>query len=237
MIEQHSRDFNHPFVQVDTKPDPITVDITKTAILVVDMQNDFASPGGMFDRAGIDVSLIRQAIDPTARVLAAARNVGIKVVYLKMGFRPDLDDLGTPNSANRVRHLAFGVGQPSMLRMARPAGFSSATPGIQTSWKSLHPRTAMLSSINIAIAASTRRIWTRPSGKWVSSTSSSPGAPPVFVWSQPLEMRCSETMLVCCWPTAWRSPSGMGCQEAIMRPRSCSCRSYSVGFRMPTSSL
>ena len=30
-----------------------------------------------------------------------------------MGFRPDLDDLGTPNSVNRVRHLRFGVGQPS----------------------------------------------------------------------------------------------------------------------------
>ena len=181
MIAQHSREFNHPLIQLDTKPDPITVDITKTAILVVDMQNDFASPGGMFDLAGIDVSLIRQAIDPTARVLAATRNVGIKVVYLKMGFRPDLDDLGTPNSVNRVRHLRFGVGQPSDA----PDGTTGRIL-VRDTWNTdivegLHPRTAMLSSINIAIAASIRRIWTRPSGKWVSSTSSSLGAPPVFV--------------------------------------------------------
>ena len=50
----------------------------------------------MFDRAGIDISSIKRAIGPTAKVLAAARSVGIKVIYLKMGFRPDLSDLVRP---------------------------------------------------------------------------------------------------------------------------------------------
>jgi ureidoacrylate peracid hydrolase len=32
-------------------------------------------------------------------------------VYLKMGFRPDLSDLGPADAPNRTRHLRFGVGE------------------------------------------------------------------------------------------------------------------------------
>jgi ureidoacrylate peracid hydrolase len=75
------------------------------------MQNDFGSKGGMFDRAGIDISGIQKAVAPTARALDVARQAGIKIFYLKMAFLPDLSDLGTPDSANRQRHLQLGVGQ------------------------------------------------------------------------------------------------------------------------------
>jgi ureidoacrylate peracid hydrolase len=98
-------------IRIDAKPDPITIDIARTAVIVVDMQNDFGSKGGMFDRAGIDISGIQKAVGPTAKVLASAREAGIKIVYLKMAFRPDLSDLGAPDSVNRVRHLQFGVGK------------------------------------------------------------------------------------------------------------------------------
>src|SRR5437016_13332790 len=98
-------------MNLDAKPEPITLDTAKTAVLVVDMQNDFGSKGGMFDRAGIDISGIQKAVAPTARVLAFARRACIKIVYLKMGYRPDLSDLGAPDAPNRVRHLALGVGQ------------------------------------------------------------------------------------------------------------------------------
>jgi ureidoacrylate peracid hydrolase len=46
----------------------------------------------MFDRAGIDISMIQRAVVPTARVLTAARQAGIPVVYLKMAFQPDLSE-------------------------------------------------------------------------------------------------------------------------------------------------
>jgi ureidoacrylate peracid hydrolase len=66
----------------------------------------------MFDRAGIDISMIQQAVGPTAKVLASARRASVQIVYLKMGFRADLSDLGAPDSVNRVRHLeGFKVGQ------------------------------------------------------------------------------------------------------------------------------
>ncbi len=98
-------------VSFDAKPDPIAIDTAKTAVIVVDMQNDFSAKGGMLDLAGIDISGIRKAIGPIARVLVSARQADLKIIYLKMGFRPDLSDLGAPDSPNRLRHLQFGVGK------------------------------------------------------------------------------------------------------------------------------
>ena len=98
-------------VKFDAKPEPTAIDIAKTAVIVVDMQNDFGAKGGLLDLAGIDISGIRKAIDPTATVLASARQAGIKIVYLKMGFHPDLSDLGSEGSPNRMRHLLAGVGK------------------------------------------------------------------------------------------------------------------------------
>jgi nicotinamidase-related amidase len=76
---------------------------------VVDMQNDFASEGGMFDRAGIDISVSRSAVKPASRALASMRKAGIGVIYLKMGYNPDLSDLGASDSPNRIKHLPLGV--------------------------------------------------------------------------------------------------------------------------------
>ena len=96
--------------RIEAKPEPMNIELSKTAVLVVDMQNDFGSKGGMFDRAGLDISMIQRAVRPTSKVLASARQSGIAIVYLKMGFRPDLSDLGASASPNRTRHLHFGVG-------------------------------------------------------------------------------------------------------------------------------
>jgi ureidoacrylate peracid hydrolase len=97
-------------IKLDSKSEAITFDTAKTAVIVVDMQNDFGSKGGMLDRAGIDISGIQKAVGPTANVLATARQAGVKIIYLKMGYKPDLSDLGAPDSVNRVRHLRFHVG-------------------------------------------------------------------------------------------------------------------------------
>jgi ureidoacrylate peracid hydrolase len=99
---------------IEAMPTPITMDTARTAVVVVDMQNDFCSKGGMFDRAGVDLSMVRETIAPTQKVVLTARKAGIGIVYLKMGFQPDLSDLGQEDSPNRVRHLLFGVGQPNL---------------------------------------------------------------------------------------------------------------------------
>lgn len=98
-------------ITVEARPAALTLDTSRTALIVVDMQNDFGSKGGMFERAGIDISGIQKAVAPTARALDLARRAGIKIVYLKMAFLPDLSDMGTADSVNRQRHLQLGVGE------------------------------------------------------------------------------------------------------------------------------
>ena len=98
-------------VTIRAKPAPIEIDAAKTAVIVVDMQNDFATKGGLFDNAGLEIAGAKDAIPRIQSALATARGAGIPIIYLKMGFQPDLSDLGAEDSVNRVRHLRFGVGQ------------------------------------------------------------------------------------------------------------------------------
>jgi len=100
----------HRVVSIPARPEPIAIDAATTAAIVVDMQNDFCSRGGMFDRAGIDISAARSALQPTARTLGCLRNAGIDIVYLKMGYHPDLSDFGAPDAPNHIKQLRLSVG-------------------------------------------------------------------------------------------------------------------------------
>ena len=94
----------------DARPRPFALDLATSAVLVIDMQNDFGAEGGMFAHAGIDISMIQRAVGPTVSVLAAARSRGMPIIYLKMAFKPDLSDAGPADSPNHMRHLRMGVG-------------------------------------------------------------------------------------------------------------------------------
>ena len=119
-------------VEIDARPEPLAVDMSRTAILVVDMQNDFGSRGGMFDRAGMDITVIRRAIEPTAHVLATARACKVPVIYLTMQHRSDLLDMGDDSSPHRIKHSRLQVGhamtspdgQPSRILVAGGWGTS-----------------------------------------------------------------------------------------------------------------
>jgi nicotinamidase-related amidase len=63
-------------VQVAARPDAVTFEPATAAVVVVDMQHDFASRRGLFDRAGIDVSGIQVIVPAVERVLAPARAAG-----------------------------------------------------------------------------------------------------------------------------------------------------------------
>jgi ureidoacrylate peracid hydrolase len=109
------------YVTVAAQPQPIALDMAACAVIVVDMQNDFGSEGGMFHRAGIDISMIQRAVTPTRGVLAAARAQGIPIVYLKMAFKADLSDAGPVDSPNYARHQMLNAGTP----MQAPDGSAS----------------------------------------------------------------------------------------------------------------
>jgi ureidoacrylate peracid hydrolase len=99
---------------VRTRGGDLLLDLARTAVIVVDMQNDFVSEGGMFDQNGVPTAAVRRVVPTIRSVLDAAHASGIPIVYLKMGYRPDLSDLGTEGSVNRDRHLRFGVGRLSV---------------------------------------------------------------------------------------------------------------------------
>lgn len=102
-----NKTINMKKILIDARPGPIKVEVTNTAVIVVDMENDFGSNGGMFDKAGINISMIQKVVPPTARVIEAARQAGIKIIYLKMGYSEDLSDIGKEGSKNRIGHLQF----------------------------------------------------------------------------------------------------------------------------------
>ena len=92
------------------KAEPYTFEFEKatTALVIVDMQRDFVDPGGFGEALGNDVSLLRKAIGPIRRVLAAARQAGLFIIHTREGHRPDLSDL-QPSKKARGR-LKTGIG-------------------------------------------------------------------------------------------------------------------------------
>jgi len=97
-------------VRIQATPEPICIDPARTAVIVVDMQNDFGTKGGMFDRAGVDIAPVQKVVEPISKVLESARRASMKIIYLKMGFRPDLSDAGPAGSPNRLMTERMRVG-------------------------------------------------------------------------------------------------------------------------------
>ena len=91
-----------------------TLDPAKTALIVVDMQNAFASRGGLLDLAGIDISGAAEVVRTVGAVLGAARTRGVQVVYLQTGYKPDLSNGGSEASPNPRKETAL------CLMRARP---------------------------------------------------------------------------------------------------------------------
>ena len=87
-------------VTLPARPEPIRVAVDETAVVVVDMQNAYASPGGYLDLAGFDIGGAGAVIEQSAKVLATARAAGVAVVYFQNGWDADYVDAGGPGSPN-----------------------------------------------------------------------------------------------------------------------------------------
>src|SRR4029079_13377015 len=87
-------------VPLPARPEPIRVAVDETAIVVIDMQNAYASPGGYLDLAGFDIGGAAGVIAQSAKVRETARAAGMTVVYFQNGWDKDYVEAGGPGSPN-----------------------------------------------------------------------------------------------------------------------------------------
>jgi ureidoacrylate peracid hydrolase len=87
------------------------IDPTLTALLVIDMQNGFASPDGTLGKAGFDISMTRAIIPNIQRLVEAAHAAQVRVFWSRQVHYPE-DRTRTQRLI--PGHLARGAGR-SML--------------------------------------------------------------------------------------------------------------------------
>ena len=87
-------------IEIKARPENLTLAAKETAIIVIDMQNAYASKQGYVDLAGFDISGAAGTIGKIDQVLKAARKAGIQIVYLQNGWDPDYVEAGTELSPN-----------------------------------------------------------------------------------------------------------------------------------------
>jgi len=92
-----------------TEPQTVTLDLTRTALLVIDMQNDFCAAGGWVDHIGGDYRPDRAPIAPLQRLIPPLRKAGASIVWVNWGNRPDLANM-PPNQIHLYKPQGNGVG-------------------------------------------------------------------------------------------------------------------------------
>ncbi|QDJ11580.1 Isochorismatase family protein (plasmid) [Roseomonas mucosa] len=103
-------------VHLRAQPKAVTLDLARTALVVVDMQNDFCHPRGWLASLGVDVTPARAPIAPLAALLPVLRRAGVPVVWLNWGTRPD-----RLNLSPALMHVYKGSGDAAGLGDPLPA--------------------------------------------------------------------------------------------------------------------
>lgn len=89
-----------PPLILPARPEPLALQAAQSALIVVDMQNAYASPGGYVDSAGFDISGAQGVIDNIGRAILATRAAGMLVVFLQNGWDAGYVEAGGPGSPN-----------------------------------------------------------------------------------------------------------------------------------------
>ena len=91
------------------EPQHVTVDLLRTAMVIIDMQNDFCAKGGWVDHLGVDYTPDRAPIGPLQRLLPVLRNAKVPVIWVNWGTRPDLLNM-PPNQIHLYKPSGVGIG-------------------------------------------------------------------------------------------------------------------------------
>lgn len=74
-------------LQADSRQ--LQLDLTRSLLVVVDMQNDFCHPEGWFAQKGVSMRATRKPIPVLKKLLPAWRTAGARVLWLNWGIRED----------------------------------------------------------------------------------------------------------------------------------------------------
>jgi nicotinamidase-related amidase len=77
-------------LRIEAAPQAIEIDLARTAMIVIDMQNDFCASGGWLSHIGVDIGNARKPIAPLNKLLPRLRRAGAPVIWVNWGNRPDL---------------------------------------------------------------------------------------------------------------------------------------------------
>ncbi|KZS67467.1 MAG: cysteine hydrolase [Mycobacterium pseudokansasii] len=104
------RNTPHPRpVRLAAEPQNLLIDLSRTGIVIIDMQNDFCAQGGWLDHIGVDITPVRKPISPLRGLLPALRDSGVPVVWVNWGNRPDRLNL-SPSLLHAFNPVGTGVG-------------------------------------------------------------------------------------------------------------------------------
>lgn len=106
-------------VTMAAEPQRLIFDISRTAIIIVDMQNDFCSQGGWVDYIGGDYAALQKPVEPLNRLLPELRKRDVPVIWLNWGNRVD-----RLNLSPSVLHVYNGGGEGRGIGDALPGNGS-----------------------------------------------------------------------------------------------------------------
>lgn len=106
-------------VSIAALPQNVTFDCARTALVIVDMQNDFCHPDGWLASIGVDVTPNRAPILPLARMIGVARAKRVPIVWVNWGNRPDLLNLG-PSTLHVYNPDGESIGLGAQLANGAP---------------------------------------------------------------------------------------------------------------------
>ncbi len=108
-------------------PQALRIDLKRTALIVIDMQNDFCTAGGWLHHIGVDVSPTRAPVAPLNRLMPELRASGSRVIWVNWGNRPDRLNL-SPSVLHVYKPTGVGVG------LGDPAPMTGAPVLEKDSW-------------------------------------------------------------------------------------------------------
>ena len=106
--------------EIAAAPFSYEFDRQRTALIVIDMQRDFAEPGGFGESLGNDVSLIQAIVPTVQKLIEGFRAGGLTVIHTKECHRPDLSDC-PPAKRNRG-NPTLRIGDPGPMGRVLIAG-------------------------------------------------------------------------------------------------------------------